>query len=88
MRVRGPGFPLNYTDKGPAREGLSDEEPGYNIVVDGAFCAVTIEEGPPPEGGWPPLPPAIPRGVRCRHNDEPPAAEASPATPPEDPAGA
>jgi hypothetical protein len=56
VRVQGPGFPLNYTDKGPAEEGFSDEEPGYNVIIDGAFCAVNIEEGAPPEGGWPPLP--------------------------------
>lgn len=56
-RVSGNGFPLNYVDRGPAQEELSDDEPGYTIVLDGAFCVLNVEEGPPPEGGWPPLPP-------------------------------
>ncbi len=45
--VRGPGFPLNYTDKGPAEDGFSDKEPGYNVIIDGAFCVVNIKEGAP-----------------------------------------
>lgn len=59
VHVRGPGFPLNFVDKGPAEDGQSDEEPGYNVIVDGAFCVVNVEEGPPPEGGWPPLAPPL-----------------------------
>jgi len=93
--VRGPGFPLNYTDKGPAQDGESDAEPGYNIVVDAAFCAVTIEEGVPPEGGWPALPPeaseapVTPEATETSETTE--ATVSTEATPPtatpEDPAG-
>ena len=90
VHLQGPGFPLNFTDEGPAQEGQSDAEPGYNIVVDGAFCAVTIEEGPPPEGGWPPLPPEAPETPEVSEGaevNERPPAEAAPTVSPEDPAG-
>jgi hypothetical protein len=85
--LRGPGFPLNFTDRGPAREGQSEAEPGYNIVVDGAFTAVSIEEGEPPEGGWPALPPRAFETSEDAEADDGPPAEAPPATP-EDPSGA
>ena len=99
VHVRGPGFPLNFVDKGPAEDGQSDEEPGYNVIVDAAFCVVNIEEGPPPEGGWPPLaPPVEPLPVSAEappdaESDSPaddetevdPPAEAAPTPPAEAP---
>jgi hypothetical protein len=54
VRHHGPGFPVNFVSKGPAPEGFSGEEPGYQVIVEGAFTMLNIEEGPPPPGGWPP----------------------------------
>jgi hypothetical protein len=56
VRHHGPGFPINFVSKGPATDGISDEEPGYQVIIEGAFTMLDIEEGPAPEGGWPPLP--------------------------------
>jgi hypothetical protein len=76
VRYEGPGAPIAWVNKGPAHDGLSDEEPGYRVILDGAFSFVDIDEGPAPEGGYPtPLPPPAEA-----HEAEPP--------PPEDPDGA
>jgi len=65
--VKGPGFPLNWVHRGPARDdGRSHGELGYNLIVEGAFCVVDIEEGSPPEGGWP-----APRSRPQRRRPEP-----------------
>ena len=85
VRFQGQDFPLNFVDEGPATEGVS-EEPGYNISLEGAFCALNIEEGPAPEGGWPELPPApepAPEEAPAGEAELP--AEAAPAPPAEDP---
>ncbi len=75
VRYEGPGFPVGWVNKGPAHDGLPDEEPGYRVILHGAFSFVDIDEGPAPEGGYPtPLPPP-------GH-----APEAEPV-PPEDPDG-
>jgi hypothetical protein len=91
VRYEGPGFPIGWVNKGPAHDGLSDEEPGYRVILDGAFTFVDIDEGPAPEGGYPtPLPPPVEAP-----DDEPlppedpdaaaPPAEAEPHPPAEDP---
>jgi hypothetical protein len=87
VRMQGPGFPLNWVHKGPAEDGHSDEEPGYNLIVDAAFCVVDIDEGTAPEGGWP-----LPGPRRAEEEPAPaesvdaPAPEAGGAAlPPEDP---
>jgi hypothetical protein len=87
VRFQGQGFPLNFVDEGPASEGVSDE-PGYNVILEAAFCALNIEEGPAPEGGWPELPPA-PEPASDEAPDEEAGlpAEAPPAPPAEDPEG-
>ncbi len=61
VSYEGPGFPIGWVDEGPAVEGLSEDEPGYHLILDGAFSSLDIDEGPAPEGGWSePLPPAEP----------------------------
>jgi hypothetical protein len=60
IRYHGPGFPLVWLEKGPAQDGIGEDEPGYEVILEGAFSRVSIEEGPPPEGGWPPLRPLRP----------------------------
>jgi hypothetical protein len=94
VRYEGPGFPIGWVNKGPARNGLSDEEPGYRVILDGAFSFVDIDEGPAPEGGYPtPLPPRVerPEGEEPRPPEAPdaaaPPAEAEPHPPAEDPNG-
>ena len=78
VRYEGPGYPVGWVNKGPAADGLSDEEPGYRVILDGAFSFVDIDEGPAPEGGWAtPLPPVRTEDM---DSDEPPL--------PEDPGGA
>ncbi len=66
VRYNGPGFPLGWVNKGPAEDGLEDGEPGYRVILEGAFSFVDIDDGPAPEGGWSePLPPAEdPDGAR------------------------
>jgi hypothetical protein len=54
VRYHGPGFPIVWLDKGPAQDGIGENEPGYEVILEGAFSVVNIEEGPAPEGGWPP----------------------------------
>jgi len=72
VAYNGPGFPIRLVNRGPAVDALPDGVPGYRLEVGGAFFFLGIEEGPPPEGGWPaPLPTAE-------------GAE-KPALPPEDP---
>lgn len=86
-RIQGPGFPLNWVHKGPARDGHSGDEAGYNIIVDGAFCVVNIDEGVAPEGGWPSS--RSPRGTP-EDEEAPEMAPAEPggaARPAEDPDG-
>jgi hypothetical protein len=77
VSYEGPGFPFGWVDEGPAADGLSEDEPGYRVILDGAFTFLDIDEGPAPEGGWSePLPPATP------------PAEDEPRPPAEDPDGA
>jgi hypothetical protein len=59
VSYEGPGFPIGWINEGPAADSLSEDEPGYRVILDGAFTFLDIDEGPPPEGGWSePLPPA------------------------------
>jgi hypothetical protein len=81
----GPGFPLVWLDRGPARDAIGEGEPGYEVVLEGAFSVVNIEEGPPPEGGWPTL--EAPATPPAADTPDGPPPEAVP-TPAEDPAGA
>jgi hypothetical protein len=90
VRYEGPGFPIGWVNKGPAHDGLSEDEPGYRVILAGAFSFVDIDEGPAPEGGYPtPLAPPVEAP-----EDEPPPpegpdaaappAEAEPGPPAED----
>jgi hypothetical protein len=88
VRLQGPGFPLNWVHKGPAQDGHSDEEDGYNLIVDGAFCVVDIDEGPAPEGGWPAARRPRAPGVEETTDQETPAEAVGVAPAPEDPDGA
>jgi hypothetical protein len=96
VRYQGPGFPIGWVSEGAGSGDYPDGEPGYRVILDGAFTVVDIEEGPAPEGGWPPrpLPTEAPDGDAP---DEPlpaedpdgtsPPAEAEPQPPAEDPGG-
>jgi hypothetical protein len=33
VRYEGPGFPIGWVNKGPAHDGLPDEEPGYRVIL-------------------------------------------------------
>jgi hypothetical protein len=46
VSIQGPGFPLNLVDEGPAKGRLSDDQPGYHVILDGAFNSVDIREDP------------------------------------------
>jgi hypothetical protein len=87
LRIQGPGFPLNWVQKGPAQDGHSNENAGYNVIVDGAFCVVDIDEGPAPEGGWPAARPAHAPTTEETRPEDTPADEDGAAPPPEDPDG-
>jgi hypothetical protein len=88
VRVQGSGFPLNWLHKGPASDGHSDEEAGYNVIVEGAFSVVNIEESTAPEGGWPAPRRARPSGTGEAGADEAPGQASGAPSPPEDPDGA
>ncbi len=53
VRYHGPGFPIVWGDRGLAQDGIGEDTPGYEVILEGAFSVVNIEEGPAPEGGWP-----------------------------------
>mgnify|MGYP001816855753 CR=1 FL=1 len=59
VRYHGPGFPIVWGDRGAARNGIGEDTPGYEVILEGAFSVVNIEEGPAPEGGWPPARPPL-----------------------------
>ncbi len=83
VRYEGPGFPLVWLDKGPARDTIEKDTPGYDVVLEGAFSVVNIEETAPPEGGWPPPRPAPEAGDA--ESDGAPSTEAAPRPPAEAP---
>ena len=59
VRYHGPGFPIVWGDRGPAKDGIGDDTAGYEVILEGAFSVVNIKEGPAPEGGWPPPRPPL-----------------------------
>jgi hypothetical protein len=59
VRYHGPGFPIVWGDRGPAQDGIGEDTPGYEVILEGAFSVVNIKEGPAPEGGWPPPRPPL-----------------------------
>jgi hypothetical protein len=59
VRYHGPGFPIVWGNRGPAQDGIGEDTPGYEVILEGAFSVVNIEEGPAPEGGWPPARPPL-----------------------------
>ena len=65
VRYHGPGFPIVWGDRAAAQDGIGEDTPGYEVILEGAFSVVNIEEGPAPEGGWPP----------ARSPQEPPEAD-------------
>ena len=96
VRYQGPGFPIGWVSRGPGSGDYPDGEPGYRVILDGAFTVVDIEEGPAPEGGWPPLLPPT-EAPDADAPDEPlpaedpdgtsPPADTGPQPPAEDPGG-
>ncbi len=82
VRYEGPGFPIGWVDEGPAADGLLEEEPGYLVILDGAFNSLDIDEGPAPEGGWAtPLPPVQTEDTDS-DRESPLPEDPGPATPP------
>jgi hypothetical protein len=98
VHYRGPGFPISFGDRGLAGDPIPEGTPGYEVVLDGAFAVLDIDEGPAPEGGWPARPrPSEGSETAAPAGDTPPAeepsgvappAEAAPRPPAEDPGGA
>jgi hypothetical protein len=88
VRYDGPGFPLVWGDRASTQEEIGEDMPGYEIILEGAFSVVNIEECPPPEGGWP-APRMSPEPPETREESaEPAPAETGSGPPPEDPDGA
>ena len=87
VRYHGPGFPIVWLDEGPASDGAGEGEPGYEVVLEGAFSVVNIEETEPPEGGWPPARPPLETEPQDAEAEES-GPEQEEASPPEDPSGA
>lgn len=83
VRYEGPGFPLVWLDKGPARDTIEKDTPGYDVVLEGAFSVVNIEESAAPEGGWPPPRPVLETGDT--QSEGAPSTEATPRPPAEAP---
>jgi hypothetical protein len=49
VRIHGPGFPINYLEEGPAERGLSEDGPGYEVILRGVFNSLDIREEPAPQ---------------------------------------
>jgi hypothetical protein len=88
VRYDGPGFPLVWGDRASTQEEIGEDTPSYEIILEGAFSVVNIEEGPPPEGGWP-APRTSPETPDTREDSATAEQESGGSGPPaEDPDGA
>jgi hypothetical protein len=75
VRYHGPGFPIVWGDRAPAKDGIGEDTPGYEVILEGAFSVVNIEEGPAPEGGWPAPRPSLESPEADTDTPDQPAAE-------------